>query len=300
MNHRLTFQSRALMTCLLFLVLGSVPVMSQILARVRGTVKSLDGKTIEGARVVLIFSEDKSKVEYVTDKKGSWKTHNLRSGTWTIGFMAEGFKPENINVTFSAIKKNPDIHMKLAPLPKSPLLKPNKLYKEGKYAEAIKGYREALNADPDLPGVMEKIGISYFKLGDKAKAMEAFKKVLEKHPDSQAVLINISSILLEEGQLEEGMNYFKKLNEASIKDHSVFYNIGILLFNKGKMKEAIDYFGKAVTRKPDYVQGHYQLALACLNTGDMERAKKGFNEVIKMAPDSEQATQSKEMLKALQ
>ena len=42
--------------------------------------------------MILIFSEDGTKHELTTDKKGRWKKANMRSGAWTIGIMAEEYE----------------------------------------------------------------------------------------------------------------------------------------------------------------------------------------------------------------
>lgn len=63
-------------------------IYAKVFATVEGTVKSEDGKPVEGARVILIFSEDGTKYELSTDKNGKWRKANIRPGSWTIGFLA--------------------------------------------------------------------------------------------------------------------------------------------------------------------------------------------------------------------
>jgi Tfp pilus assembly protein PilF len=283
----------------ILLVLCSSQVLSQVWARVDGTVKSEDGKPIEGAKIIMIFVQDKGKHEFVTDDKGQWRTVNVRGGTWTIGFMAKGFEPQNLNVVLSVIKKNPTIHIRLAPVKQTMVNTGDKYYEQGKYLEALKEYRKLLMQQPDMFRIHEKIGLCYYRQGDLQKAIVSFKQVLEKDPKAQNVLTNLSAILLEKGYLDEGLKYFKQLDEASVKDHSTFYNIGVLLFKNEKMDLAIQYFKKCVARNPKYANGYYQMALAYLNKGNMENAKKGFLEVIRLEPDSENGKQSKNMLEAL-
>jgi tetratricopeptide (TPR) repeat protein len=284
--------------CIIIVICAS-PVFAKVYARVSGSVKTEDGKPIEGARVILIFAADGAKIETATDKKGSWSKVNLRPGAWTMGFMADGYEPQNINVTLHAIKRNPPIDIKLAPVPESPLKKPDDLYQQGKYAEAAREYQKVLSENQELYHVWEQIGLCYYKLNDLENAAKAFKKILEKNPGSREVLINLAAIYLGKGNLEEGMKYFKQLDEETLKDHSIFYNIGVLLFNNNQMDMAIDYFKKCVTRNPNYVEAYFQLALAYLNKGDMEEAKKNLQKIIEIAPGSDKAAQAKDILKSL-
>lgn len=277
----------------------SSPAYTRVWARVKGSVQSEDGTPIAGARVIFILSDDGSKEELTTDEKGKWSKVNIRPGKYTIGIMAGGYKPQNVNVNLSAIKKNPPIDIKLAPIPKSPLSTGNTLYKEKKYAEALTEFLRVLAENPELTGLHEKIGICYYRLNDPDNAVTAFKLMLEKKPGSRDSLVNLSSIYLEKGDLEEGMKYFNQLDEDALKDPATFYNIGIILFNKNKMGPAIVYFKKCLDRDPNYVNAYYQLGLAYLNQGDMENAKANLKKVIEVAPDSGKAALAKEMVSGL-
>ncbi len=281
------------------LIVCSTPAFTAVWARVDGSVKSEDGKPIKGARIILILTESGLKEELKTDKKGKWSKVNLRPGKYTVGIMADGYKPQNVNVDLSSIKKNPPIDIKLAPVPKSPVNTGNTLYKEKKYAEALTEFKRVLAENPELTGLHEKIGLCYYRLNDLDNAVAAFKRMLEKKPGSPDSLINLSSIYLEKGDLEEGMKYFKQLDEKVLKDPAAFYNIGIILFNNNKMEPAIDNFKKCLDRDPNYVNAHYQLGMAYLNQGDMEKAKASLKKVIEVAPDSEKAALAKEMLSGL-
>lgn len=281
---------------LMAIIMNSYNVSAKVWALVEGTVKSEDGKPIEGAKVILIFSEDGTKIELTTDKKGNWRKPNLRPGTWTIGFIAEGYEPQNFTVQLSAIRKNPPMDIRLAPIPESPFSKGDDLYKQEKYTEALQEYQGVLTENPDLYQAHDKIGLCYYRLDDYENAIEAFKLMLEKEPQSKDTLINLSAIYFEKGDLEKGMKYFKQLDEKTLTDSATFYNIGILLFKNGQIDMAIDYLQKCLALDPNSVDGHYQLGLANLNKDDMEEAKKNLAKVIELAPESEMAALAKKIL----
>ncbi|MGB6340434.1 MAG: tetratricopeptide repeat protein [Candidatus Aminicenantaceae bacterium] len=275
-------------------------IYSQVFATVAGTVKSEDGKDIEGAKVILVFAEDKTTFELTTDKKGIWRKSNLRPGTWTVGFLAEGFEPLNLRVELSAVKENPPIDVRLSSIPESPLKGGDALYEQKEYAAALGEYQSVLEKHPDIHQVYNKIGLCYYRLNEFDKAIEYFKLMLAKEPQSQDTLINLSAIYLERGSLEEGMKYFKQLDETILKDKGLFYNIGILLFRNGQIDTAIEYLSKSIELDPNYVDAYYQLALANLNKGQMEEAKKNFSKVIELAPESDKAILAKKMLESIQ
>jgi tetratricopeptide (TPR) repeat protein len=281
------------------IMFGASPAFTKVWARVNGTVKSEDGTPIKGARVILIFSEDGSKHEIITDEKGRWSKVDIRAGAWTIGFMADGYEPKNFNLVLSAIKKNPPIDIQLTPIPEHPIKKGDVLYEQKKYAEALREYQKVLAENPDLHQLHDKIGRCYYRLNELENAIKAFKRMLEKEPESRDTLINLCAIYLQQGNLEQGMKYFNQMDEESLNDHRTFYNIGVLLFNNNQMDRAIEYFEKSLTRNPNYIDAYYQLALAYLNKGDMEGAKKNLKKIIQLAPESEKAAVAKEILSGL-
>lgn len=269
---------------------------AKVWAMVAGTVKTEDGKPIQGAKVILIFSEDGTKYELTTDKKGRWRKANLRPGRWTIGFIAEGYEPQNITIQLSAIKSNPPIDVRLTLIPESPFSKGDALYQQKKYSEALQEYQRILAENQDLYQAYDKIGLCYYRLNDVENATAFFKLMLEKEPQSRNTLINLSAIYFEKGNLEEGMKYFEQLDEKTLTDPGTFYNIGNLLFKNREIDLAIDYFNKCLALDSDYVNGYYQLALAHLNKGNLEEAKKNFQKVIELAPESEKAALAKKIL----
>lgn len=285
-----------LFVCFGLIIFCSLFAYSKVFATASGTVKSKDGQPIAGAQVILVFSEDGTKFELITDEKGNWRKMNLKPGRWAIGFLAEGYEAENLNVVLSAIKKNPLIEVKLNPLPKSPLLEGDSLYAEKKYDEALKEYQRVLTEHPDLTRLFDKIGLCYLRLNDYDNAIVYFKKMLEKEPKSQDTLINLSAIYFERGLLDEGMEYFQQLDEKTLTDPSLFYNIGVLLFNSNQIEVAIEYLSKSLAIDPNYVDALYQMGLANLNKGDLDKAKESFEKVVELAPDSEKAALAKNLL----
>lgn len=289
----------AMMMGLLIIPFYPGNIYAKVWAIVDGTVSSEDGKPIAGAQVILIFSEDGETYELTTDKKGRWRIANIRPGTWTIGFMADRYEPQNITVQLSAITRNPSIDIKLSRIPEPPFAKGDALYAEKKYDEALEEYKGVLEGNPDLYQAYEKIGLCYYRQDDLENAIQYFKLMLEKDPQSRDTLINLSAIYFEKGELQEGMKYFQQVDESTLTDPGTFYNIGILLFKSGHIDMAMDYLKKCLALNPSFVDGYYQLALVSLNKGDLEEAKKNFKKVIELAPDSEKAALAKNMLESI-
>ncbi len=288
-----------IISSIVLILIGAGLTYTQNFATASGTVMSKDGKPIEGAQVILI-SPDGTKHELITDNKGRWRKMNLRPGTWTIGFLADGYEPENFNVELSAIKQNPPVDVKLDPIEEAPTAKGDALYAGQKFEEALAEYKSILEKNPDLFQLYDKIGLCYYRLNDYENAVTYFKSMLEKEPQSQDTLINLSAIYFEQGNLDEGMGYFQQVDKEVLTDSTLFYNIGILFFKNNQIELAIEYLSKSLELDTQYVEAYYQMGLACLNKGDLERARASFEKVIELAPESENAAQAKNLLKHIQ
>ncbi len=289
-------KNNIIISSIALILISAVFTFTQTFATASGTVKSKDGKPIEGVQVILIFSEDGTKYELVTDNKGRWRKMNLRPGTWTLGFLSDGYEPINLNVELSAIQKNPPVDVQLDPIPESPFAQGDALYAEQKFDEALQEYQRVRVEHSDLVQLYGKIGLCYYRLNDYDNAVEYFKRMLEKEPQSQDSLINLSAIYFEQGNLDEGMKYFQLLDKNTLTDSTLFYNIGILFFKNNQIELAIEYLSKSLELDPRYVDAYYQMGLASLNKGDKEKAKASFTKVIELAPESEKAAQAKNLL----
>ncbi len=287
----------------LILIVGLVMLSFNLLnpstwAIVQGTVKNKDGKPIEGA-IIIIQNEQGTKYEYLTDKNGRWIAANLEPGDWKLVIGAEGYKPQAMTASFSSVRRNEPINVKLELIPESPVAKADSLYNEGKYKEAIEEYKKVLSQNPDMLQIYERIGIAYYKMKDLDRAIETFKKLLEEKPDSKNAIFNLSAIYIEKNNLEEALKYFKIIEENSISDPDIFYNFGLLSFKNNQIDEAIEFFNKCIIRDEKYYEAFYQLGLAYANKGDIEKAKLNFGKVIEIKPDSEEAALAKSMIEAM-
>ncbi|OGF62792.1 MAG: hypothetical protein A2Y62_11995 [Candidatus Fischerbacteria bacterium RBG_13_37_8] len=294
---------KKLMTCiiltgLLITIFYSSLATASTWATVQGMVKTKDGKPIEGAMIVM-QSATGAKMELLADKNGKWIAANIDPGDWNIVIGAEGYQPQKITVTLSAVRKNEPISTRLDPVPKAPTAKGDELYQAGKYKEAIDEYKNVLTQKPDLIRLYEKIGMAYYRLKDLDNAIENFKMMVEKAPDPKNSLINLSAVYIEKDNLEEALKYFNMLDETSISDPDLFYNFGLLTFKNSKIDEAIEFFKKCIVRDEIYYEAYYQLGLAYANKGNMEEAKKNFQKVVEIKPDSEEAALAKSMLEVM-
>jgi len=125
----------------------------------------------------------------------------------------------------------------------------NALLEEGKTAEAIHHYSEALRLDPGYVGARINWGIALLDQGRPADAINHFFEVLRINPEDGRVYLNLGVALAREGRTAEAMDYYF---EASLQDpvHAsiAYYNIACEYAKQNKKEESIVWLEKAIRK----------------------------------------------------
>jgi hypothetical protein len=196
--------------------------------RIGGIVVDPDGNTLEGVKVLIVYSQnDQMKFEQVTSKKGEWSFLGLGTGNWELKAMATGFMPQTKTLYVSQLGVNPKVTVTLQKIPKGGsgivadeatfaiLEKGNQLFKEAKYDEAIAQYQDFLAKNPNLYQIQVSMGDCYREKGEFDKAVEIYNKVLEQAKSdatlgkemSAKALSGIGNCFLKQGKLPEAQNF---------------------------------------------------------------------------------------------
>ena len=131
--------------------------------RIGGVILDFEDKPIDGAKLVLAFSQNENlKFETASNKKGEWSFLGLGTGNWDLTAIVPGYMPQTKALYVSQLSINPRVTVKMQKIPKTTsgivadeatfelLEKGNKAYKEAKYDEAMGFYQQFLEKNPNL------------------------------------------------------------------------------------------------------------------------------------------------------
>lgn len=279
--------------------------------RIQGIVTDEEGNPLEGVKVKLLCVKLETGFETLTDSKGVWKASWIKGGTWYIDFEKPGYVPKNISIEISELRKNPAIELKMKKTKaeagglvltdelKEDFKKGNMLYEEGKYKEAIEGFKMIIENFPDAYIINMNIGNCYFQMGDYNQAEEYFIKVLEKEPENPNIIIAIGNCYSNREDTAKALEWYKKIEIDKIGDPVVLYNIGTYFSNTSQYNEALKYYQRSVDIQKDFLDGIYQLGLSHLAMQNRAEALKEFENYLKYDPDSERASQVKGFIEYL-
>jgi len=136
------------------------------------------------------------------------------------------------------------------------------LQSQGRIAEALEHYQQALAMKPHYAQLQNNIGVSLARCGRIEQAMGLYRKALEIKPDYGEVYNNLGAALFAQGRLDEAMADFRKAVELTPDCADAHSNLGFLLARGGRIEEAIAHYRKTLEIQPDHVNAHDNLESA--------------------------------------
>jgi tetratricopeptide (TPR) repeat protein len=177
--------------------------------------------------------------------------------------------------TLQVTRKNPVIQNNLG----------EALAAQGKLAQAVAHYSEALRLQPDLAQAHYNLGVALGAQGKLAQAVTQYTQALRLQPDFAAAHNNLGEVLATQGKLVQAVAQYRAALRLRPDLAVTRNNLGVALASQGKIEAAITQFQKAIQIKPDFSDAYFNLGLAFLNKGDDKQANMVFQNFIKI-PDN--------------
>jgi len=121
------------------------------------------------------------------------------------------------------------------------IAKGNKLYKEGKFEEAITAYEQALQQNPENVTAKYNLAAARFRNSKFEEAQKEYEEVLEKTSDSklkEKATYNNGVALIKQSKLEESIEAFKKALLLNPQDADTRFNLQKALEEEHKRNKA--------------------------------------------------------------
>lgn len=136
---------------------------------------------------------------------------------------------------------------------------------KGEWAEAIKFYLKALDADPGAE-IHERLGVAYKKIDDMEGAEKHFSKALELEPGSVKALYGMASVDRLACRYDSAMERYLKLKSLGVDDAGVDTSMGVLHADRGQLDEALVHYERAFKKNPenDMVRFNYSLCMMAM------------------------------------
>jgi Flp pilus assembly protein TadD len=162
------------------------------------------------------------------------------------------------------------------------------LAQAGRLDEAILHWQKAAEQNSEYAEVHKNLGRAFLQRGRFGDAIACWRKALEIDPGDGEARGKLGFALLREGRFGEAAAELDRALAANPKDAEARYNLGIALLRAGRPDEAILQLRAAIETDPTNAQAHNDLAVALLQKNRFDEAVAHFQQAAAIDPNSAQ------------
>ena len=160
---------------------------------------------------------------------------------------------------------------------------------QGKHAEALPWFDQALRHRPAAPALLHNRSLALLAVGRAGDARADLDRVVKLRPDFAPAWIALGRAHAMLGDVTAAERAFRQpvtLNPASPEAR---YNLAFFLQTAGRSAEAIAAYRDALRLNPALGNAHNNLANALREVGDLDAAIKHYAEAARLSPNSIEA-----------
>jgi tetratricopeptide (TPR) repeat protein len=135
--------------------------------------------------------------------------------------------------------------------------------------------KAAQRLNPDLPGLLTKLGVAEEGAGNADEAERLFRQVLQQNPDDFDANVHLGGVLYSKRNLDEARKFVAHALSLQPDSSFALYETALLESADGKTDEAVSHLEKVVQKSPDWLQPHVQLSALYYK---LHRAEDGLRE----------------------
>jgi tetratricopeptide (TPR) repeat protein len=162
-----------------------------------------------------------------------------------------------------------------------------------KTREAQESFEHALKVHasyPDtLPNAWNNLGLLATREGRTAEAIPYFQEALKLSPDHLVALDNLGNAYRQQKQWEEARTVFERALKVSPQEPEANYSLGMVFAQTNDNERAYEYLQRALKFRPAYPEALNNLGILYLRTQRRDQAVASFEECIRVAPAFDQS-----------
>jgi tetratricopeptide (TPR) repeat protein len=158
------------------------------------------------------------------------------------------------------------------------------MYRLGRFDEAINLITAAIEQQPASPLHWFNLGVVTQKASRREEAIRAYRQAITLNPRYLDAFINLGNALKDQGSAAEAKEAYQQalaLNPAHADTHN---NLGVTLKDEGRLDEAINSYRRALQLKPTHIEALNNLGLALMERGTLREAISSFEQALTVTP----------------
>jgi tetratricopeptide (TPR) repeat protein len=165
---------------------------------------------------------------------------------------------------------------------------------QGRMADAVQYFQQALRLNPDYVVGLENLGNAYRQQRQWDQARTAFEQALALNPESPGANYGLAMVYAASDDNAHTYKYLQKALQYHPNYPEALNNLGVLYVRTDRRDEAISALQKCISMAPAFDQCYLNLARIYTLEGNRSKARAVLLQLLKQQPDHSQA------LKALQ
>lgn len=155
---------------------------------------------------------------------------------------------------------------------------------QGRNAEALPQYQQALALAPDYWRALMNLGCALHQAGELEPAVDALRQAGQQAADQFAVWYNLGNVLADVGRTGEAMEMYRRASRLNPQFADAYLALGNVLDQLGRTNEAIAEVRKALALQPQHVGACYNLAEMLRQVGQTEEALTVLQQARRIDP----------------
>jgi tetratricopeptide (TPR) repeat protein len=162
----------------------------------------------------------------------------------------------------------------------------NAFYRDKKYENEEKSYKECLQINPSSAVAHNNLGILLKDRGREEDAEAEFQDALRINPDDAAAHNNLGILLKDRGRKEDAEAEYREALRINSDYAEAHNNLGNLLKEMGRKEDAEAEYRDALRINSDYADAHNNLGTLLYDMGRKEDAEAEYRDALRINPDS--------------
>ena len=172
-----------------------------------------------------------------------------------------------------------------APQVSKTMAEAERLRSDGRYEEAERACRHALELAPANVGALNFLSLLLARRGGLDEAETLMRKALSGAPSEAVLHNNLGNILYKRAALGDAQSSYRRAIELKEGYPEAHHNLGIVLRVRGNLDEALAAQKRAVDLRPGYGEALTEIGVVELARGNTDDALSAFGSALKANPD---------------
>lgn len=165
--------------------------------------------------------------------------------------------------------------------------------KDGKYADAIDKYNQALKIDSNNIYANYGIAYSFLALGNGKDGIPHLEKVIKANTSVTPDAYDLLGSIYDKGhEIEKAIAAYNAGIKAGPKSQSLYYNLGLVYFREKKYADAEQCAIEAIKIGPKHASSQRMYALVCFHQNKRANALLGFCSFILLEPNTARSAEA--------